>query len=44
MWGGASLDPEAFDPSEFEDNMRTLQATTFDDERRASELSGRGGT
>ena len=30
-WGGATLDPEAFDPSQFADNMRTLQATTFDD-------------
>ena len=26
QWGGAMLDPEAFDPSQFEDNMRTLQA------------------
>ena len=30
-WGGATLDPEAFDPSLFADNMRTLEATAFDD-------------
>jgi hypothetical protein len=30
-WGGATLDPEAFDPSQFADNLRTLHLATFDD-------------
>jgi hypothetical protein len=30
-WGGATLDPEAFDPSQFADNLRTLHLATVDD-------------
>jgi hypothetical protein len=30
-WGGADLDPSAFDPSQFPDNLRSLHLTRFDD-------------
>lgn len=30
-WGGADLDPDAFDPSEFADNLRSLHLAVFDD-------------
>ncbi|MEX1105045.1 MAG: plasmid pRiA4b ORF-3 family protein [Ilumatobacteraceae bacterium] len=29
-WGGGKLDPDAFDPSEFNDNLDALRQTTFD--------------
>jgi hypothetical protein len=30
-WGGAALDPDAFDPNEFSDNLRSLHLARFDD-------------
>jgi len=30
-WGGSSFDPDAFDPSEFVDNLRTLRLAAIDD-------------
>lgn len=30
-WGGAGLDPDAFDPSDFADNLQSLQLARFDD-------------
>ena len=30
-WGGAAVDPDAFDPSEFADNLRTLRLAVIDD-------------
>jgi hypothetical protein len=30
-WGGAALDPAAFDPSDFADNLRSLHQARFDD-------------
>lgn len=30
-WGGADLDPDAFDPSGFSDNLRSLYLARFDD-------------
>jgi hypothetical protein len=30
-WGGAALDPDAFDPKEFSDNLRSLHLARFDD-------------
>lgn len=31
-WIGRPFDPDAFDPSEFEDNLRNGRLTAFDDE------------
>ena len=33
-WGGAALDPAAFDPASFTDNLRSLHLTKFDDRSR----------
>ena len=30
-WGGSGLDPEAFDPSQFADNLRTLHLAKYED-------------
>lgn len=30
-WGGAELDPDAFDPSDFSDNLHSLHLARFDD-------------
>lgn len=30
-WGGASLDPDAFDPADFAENLKMIQVAVFDD-------------